>query len=268
MVVRRGSSTKRENSTSLPPYADAVDHRQAHVRLPRHHRREAAGVGIKGKRPVLEHDRLSRGDPGEAAVRNGAVGLADVLGEGEEAVVLADEGHRERLVVGGLPAFLSQELCLGIARIRVEVGGACGATVLVAEPARAGDVEEEVGRSAETRDCLAVGAVEGAVGDAHGKAVGRHGDGAECVDEPADIAVGVVGERLSCRVVEPLARVLEVEHVVTQPAKSVHVGQIVPRHAAQGKARNQAGHHDPHRRTAIPKGCHESRRRQPGTINR
>ncbi len=266
-----GSSRQLDEARELDvlaPVPNAVDHRQAHVGLPRHHRREPAGVGIEGKRPALEHDRLARGDPGEAAVRNGAVGLADVLGEGEEAVVLADEGHRERFVVGGLAAFLSQELCLGIARIRVEVGGAFGATVLVAEPARAGDVEEEVGRPAETRDRLPAGAVEGAVRNPHGEAFGRHGDGVERVDEPADVAVGVVGERLSCRVVEPLARVLEVEHVATQPAKSVHVGQIVPRHSAQGKARNQAGHHDPHRRTAMPKGCHESRRRQPGTISR
>jgi hypothetical protein len=173
---------------------------------------------------VLEHDRLARGDPGEAAVRNGAVGLANVLGEGEEAVVLADEGHRERFVVGRLAAFLSQELCLGIARIRVEVGGACGPTVLVAEPARAGDVEEAVGGSVETRDSSAVSAVERAVGNAHGEAFGRHGNGAERVDEPADIAVRVVGERLSCRIVEPLARVLQVQHVAPQPAKSVHVG--------------------------------------------
>src|SRR5439155_20681073 len=102
----------------------------------------------------------------------------------------------ERLVVGGLAAFSGQELRLRVARIRVKVGGASGATVLVAEPARAGDVEEEVGGLAESRDGVAVGAIERAVGNAHGEPVRGHGDGAERVDEPANIAIRVVGERL------------------------------------------------------------------------
>ena len=173
--------------------------------------------------------------------------------------MLTDECHRERLVVGGLAAFLGQELRLRVARIRVEISHAFGATVLVAEPAGARDVEEEVGGLAESRDRLAVGAVEGAVGNAHGKSIGRHVNHPERVDEPTDIAIRTAGERLPCRIVEPLARVLKIEHVTAQPAKSIHIGQIVPRHSAQGEGRHQPGHHHPHLRTAMLKGCHESR---------
>ena len=135
---------------------------------------------------------------------------------------------------------------LRVARVRVEVGGACRAAVLVAEPAGAGDVEEEIGGPAKARDRLAAGAVERAVGNAHGEPLRGHVDQTERIDQPPDIAGRVVGERLARRVVEPLAGVLEVEHVAPEPAKAIHVCEIVPGDPAQRKARDEPGHHDPH----------------------
>src|SRR5712664_3157408 len=64
-----------------------------------------------------------------------------------------------------------RQLGLGVARVRVQVGGALGAAVFVAEPAGSGDVQEQIGGPAEALHRLPARAVVGAVGRADGKGV-------------------------------------------------------------------------------------------------
>ena len=114
---------------------DIVDHRRRDVGLPRHDRREALGPGIVVEGPAFQDDRLARRDPAQPAGGYEAIGLTHVFGEGEEAVVLMDQIHREQIVARSISAFLREQLGLSVARVGVQVGGALGAAVFVAEPA-------------------------------------------------------------------------------------------------------------------------------------
>ena len=62
------------------------------------------------------------------------------------------ESDRVRLVLGRRAVLDRQQLGLAVARVAVEVGDASRAAILVAQPAGAGDVEEEIGAAAEALD--------------------------------------------------------------------------------------------------------------------
>jgi hypothetical protein len=126
----------------------------------------AAGRGAH--RPVAEHDRLPRRHPADAAGGDEAVRPADALGEREEDVVLAHEVDGERRVLVRRPSVDGGELRLRVPGIAVEVRGDARAAIRVAEPARPGDVQEEVGLAADARDRRPVEAVPGAVRRADG----------------------------------------------------------------------------------------------------
>ena len=70
---------------------------------------------------------------------------------------------------------------------------------------------------------------------------------AQRIDEVGDIEADVVGEGAGAWIVEPLAGVLEVEHVVAEAAEAADVGQVVPGDAAERVGGDESGDDDLHR---------------------
>src|SRR5205807_9329359 len=98
-----------------------------------------------------------------AARRNETVRRADVLPVGEEHVVPAYEIDREARRLVGHARVDRGDPRLAVARVRVDVGLHARRPVRLAEPARAGDVEEEVRAGTERGELGLRPAVERAV---------------------------------------------------------------------------------------------------------
>ena len=87
----RGRVANLRNSWTRSPYVSTAVFDRAVRAAPARRCRERCPAAGFGRRPVLEHDRLGRGDPIETAGRYQAVGPADVLADRDEGVVAAED---------------------------------------------------------------------------------------------------------------------------------------------------------------------------------
>src|SRR4030095_684935 len=202
---------------------------------------------------MVEDDRLPGGNPSQAAVRNAARWIVDVLRKREKAIVRPNQVDGVRNIFVGGAARDRVELRLAVPWIAVEIGAAAGAAIAVAQPAGAGDVEKQICALAESLGLQLRCAVVYPIGAADRPATAQLDAGiGEGIGEIAHVPHDVVGERLRPGVVEPVPGVLEVEHLVTETREAGDVGDVVPRDTAQGIRGDESGNDDAHRRGISP----------------
>src|ERR1043166_1955132 len=185
--------------------------------------------------PEIQHDRLPRRLPVETLDRHGAIGGAQILPEGEMILVSGE-------VPDGLLVPL-RHLDLEGERIRFDVDPEGTRPVLFPD-LLPGDVEQDVGLPIQPPDGLGGHSVAPAAGvipperPAILEAVPLQDRGHRC-----DVAARVGGEVVAAGIVDPLAGILGVIHVVSEALESDEVVQELVGDAGQRVPEQDPGHH-------------------------
>ena len=202
--------------------------------VPARHGREARRRrgGRGADRPPVAHDGLPRGPVREALDRDRAPRRAEVLAEGEVVRVGREEVDRELLAL--------RDLDLGQHRIGLDVRPHGHLAVLLAQDGGRSDVEQRVGPCEELGER---GGGQPEPGRPRRPRGTPSGPAARPRHEPRQVAGGVdgvVGQRLPLGIVRPRPRVLDVVDVAAEPAQRLDVVQRLPRHAGEGRLRDDA----------------------------
>src|SRR5262245_66108409 len=80
------------------PISSSMEFDWAKVSAPTCDRRETATCGVIGRRPIVQLNGLTRGDPFQATRRNGAMILPDVFTDRHIAVVAVEDSAESQLL--------------------------------------------------------------------------------------------------------------------------------------------------------------------------